>query len=125
MIEYDPAFEARVVELGREGRDRPQIASQLGVSLERLASWARQHPQFDEALRRADTEALAWWSNLARDAVMKDGVFHPAVWEKAMAQRLRSSAPRKPASELAPKPAPTVIFNIPDNGRERRRRVPG
>ena len=121
MTEFDPAFEARVVELGREGRDRPQIASQLGVSMERLAGWARQHPAFDEALKRADTEALAWWSNLVRDAVMKDGVFRPAVWERAMAQRLRSTGHRKPAAEIAPKATPTVVFHIPDNARGRRR----
>ena len=125
MAEYDPALEARAIELGREGRDRPQIASQLGVSLERLALWARQHQAFDEALKRADTEALAWWSNLARDAVMKGETFHPAVWEKVMTQRSRAGAPRKSVSESPPKQAPTVVFNIPDNGRDRRRRPTG
>jgi hypothetical protein len=122
---YDAAFIDRVIDLGREGLTRAEVAAALGVSVERLVVWASEHSDFAYALERAASESLAWWDALPRAAVMKDNVFHPAVWSKAMVQRFGSPAHRTlREQDQAEKPKPDELeelatFDIPDNGRER------
>ncbi|HTX50695.1 MAG TPA: hypothetical protein VME40_15030 [Caulobacteraceae bacterium] len=119
--DYDPEFVQRVVELGREGLSRAEIAVRLSVGLRQFAVWAARHPEFDHALDLAETEALAWWRRLPREAVMKDNVFHPAVWAKAMALWTRTPVQRGPSDAKVARPRRQVIFEIPDNGRPLRK----
>jgi hypothetical protein len=122
QILYDPALVARVISLGREGRSRAEIAVELGVSLERLAAWADDHPDLAAGPEHAATEARAWWDKLPREAVSKDGVFHAAVWSRTMAQRFGSTAHRTPdAADPEAPPRPRVRIKIPPNGRDRHR----
>lgn len=125
-VSYDAALTLRAIALGREGRSRAEIAVELGVSLENLAAWACEHPEFSDALERADTESRAWWDKLPREAVWKDGVFHAAVWSRAMVQRFGSLAHRTPPDATDPQAPqrPRVRIEIPRNGREARRRAP-
>ena len=118
---YEPAFAQQVVELGREGLSRAEIAVQLGVGLRQLAVWAVRHPEFEQALDLADTEALAWWHRLPREAVVKDGVFRATIWAKAMALRTRNPAQRGPSDAKVAQTRRPVIFEIPDNGRPLRK----
>ena len=60
---YDPAMLAKVVELGRFGKSKAQIARQLGVSDKTLTAWADKHPDFAEAMQAARSLALAWWED--------------------------------------------------------------
>lgn len=61
---YDPeTMLAKVIELGRFGKSKAQIARQLGVSDKTLAAWAERHPEFAEAMQAARTLALAWWED--------------------------------------------------------------
>ena len=58
---YDVAYCDRVVELGRQGKSRAQIAAAIGVSRNTLDNWAEQHPEFLSAIKDAHDLALAWW----------------------------------------------------------------
>jgi hypothetical protein len=118
---YDPEFAQRVVELGREGLSRAEISVQLGVGLRQVAVWAARHPEFDQALDLAETEALAWWRRLPREAVLKGDVFHPAVWAKAMALWTRTPAQRGPSDAKVAQTRPQIRIEIPDNGRPLRK----
>ncbi len=126
-----PALAQQIVALGREGLSRAEIAVGLGLDEPALRRLADQHPALAAALVRAETEARAWWDRQAREAVTKDGQFHPAAWIKAMAQRYGSQShrPRPNAKADTVRPIPPweldedpVRFDIPDNGKERRRR---
>lgn len=119
--DYDPQFAQRVVELGREGLSRPEIAVELGVGLRQLAAWAARHVEFDQALDLAETEALAWWRRLPREAVRKGDVFHPAVWAKAMALWTRTPVQRGPSDAKVAQTRPQIRIEIPDNGRPLRK----
>ncbi len=121
---YDPSLIARVIELGAEGLSRAEIASSLDVTLQRLALWSAEHPEFHEALERADTEALAWWHRQPRLAVNQGGAFHASVWAKAIAERERKPGQRGASDVKAAPPRRRVIFDIPDNGRRRRSAPP-
>lgn len=53
-----------VLESGLQGASRTQIAVTIGVNRETLNNWARKHPEFLAAIKRADEAALAWWEDL-------------------------------------------------------------
>jgi hypothetical protein len=117
---FDSEFSDRVLELGREGLSRAEIAAALGASRVQLDAWAKEHPAFTIALERADTLAEAWWWARPREALTKGESFRASIWARAMAQRYPRAA--APASRTKEKPAaPRVRFEIPKNGREAKR----
>ena len=123
---YDPALARAVLEFGREGLSRAEMAAQLGVPVAALEAWAAEHPAFAEALALADTEARAWWDGLPRRALLDPGGFRSTIWSRAMAQRYGRSGHRpRPAPEAAEAEEtgaeagePRARVELPRNGRE-------
>jgi len=71
---YDPEWMlAKVIELGRYGKSKAQIARALGISASTLRTWTETHPAFCEAIDTARTLSLAWWEDAGQL-----GVFVPA-----------------------------------------------
>jgi hypothetical protein len=70
---YDPSFCEKIVALGKLGKSKAQIASELGVVRQTLDNWAAEHPEMIPALREAQEYSLAWWENMAQ-AVMIEPV---------------------------------------------------
>ncbi len=122
---YDQGFATTAVERAREGFSRAEIAAALGASLIDLDAWAAEHPGFAVALADADTLARAWWDSQPRLALEGGKPFRAAAWAKAMAQRYGRSADRPKSAPTPTPPSTRTIFEIPDNGRERRRRDRG
>lgn len=124
---YDPSFAERVVELASGGLFRDEIARELGASLADLDAWSSQHPAFAVALADADTATSAWWSRQPREAMSQNKPFRATIWAKVMAQHYGRPGhlPRKPADKPAARPVATVRYDIPDNGRRRRKPKPG
>jgi hypothetical protein len=122
---YHPSYVETVATQGRLGRSRAEIAAQLGVSFVDFDAWAAEHPAFAQALADADTWARAWWDAQPGLAQTSREPFKGAAWARGYAQRFGRSSDRPPKA-AAPKPEPAVetIFEIPDNGRWRRRRKP-
>jgi len=120
---FDPAFCDTVLELGRQGVRKAALARALGVDLETLKAWRDEHAQFDFAVRAALTASRAWWEELPREVVDKDGTFRQAVWAKAMAHIRAEDPVGDEPEEDAVDDVPPAIFAIPDNGRTRRRRL--
>lgn len=85
--DYDPAFCERVIGLGKQGKSRAEIASALDCSRTTLAAWERQHPDFLNALKRANDESLAWWEGKARGGIAQGSKFNSALWAKSMSGR--------------------------------------
>lgn len=127
ILPYDPSFADRVVEGGRKGRTRAQIASDLGASQLDFEAWAEADETFAAALARADNEARAWLDSQPEQARLNREPFSPAAWAKVYAVRYgrpsnSSSQPRRPAAAPA-KPEPVDIladFDLSDNRRDRR-----
>jgi hypothetical protein len=120
---YDPAFGDRVVELARGGLFRDEIAFELGVSLADFEAWSSQHPAFAIVLADADTATSAWWSRQAREAMASNRPFRATLWAKVMAQHYwrQGHLPRKPADKPAARPVVRARYELPDNGRRRRK----
>jgi hypothetical protein len=83
---YDPAFCERVIELGREGCGKAEIADELDVSRQTLLNWSNEHPEFLDALQRAHDCSLAWWEKQARKNLSTSG-YQSGLWKQAMSGR--------------------------------------
>lgn len=66
---YKPEFCAQVVELGKEGLSRVQIAGRLGVSKYTILDWERQHDEFSNAMHEAMSFSQVWWEDLGQSGV--------------------------------------------------------
>lgn len=87
---YKPEYCEAVIELGKEGKSRVQIACMLDVGRSSLDDWAEKNPEFSEALTRAKAEEQMWWENVAQKALYADK-FQAAVWKKSMEARFRDT----------------------------------
>lgn len=58
-----------MIEYGRQGMGRAEIAYELDVSRQTLASWERGHPDFLVATTRARELAAGWWAQQGRAGI--------------------------------------------------------
>ena len=79
---------ATVVELGRLGKSKAQIAATLDVARNTLDNWAETHPEFLNALTRAHDLAQAWWEDKGQTGLETPG-FNSSLWAKQVSCRFR------------------------------------
>lgn len=91
---YDPAFCERVIENGRLGYSKAELAADLDVTRATMDSWTESHPEFLNAVQRAHELSLAWWEAQSRSNLATSG-FQAALWGKAMSGRF----PKEPYRE--------------------------
>lgn len=96
---YDPAFCDVVIEAGREGCSKAEIAALLGVTRETLDIWARTHADFSDAVHLARELSLAWWEKQARTNLATSG-YQSGLWKQAMSGRFPAE-PYRERTELA------------------------
>lgn len=85
---YDPAYCVKVVELGKAGKSKAQMAAHFDVSRQTIDNWASDYPDFLEALNRAMAHCQAWWEDKGAEGMEKPG-FNAAVWKKSVEARFR------------------------------------
>ena len=84
--DYDPEYCNRVIELGKTGASRVEIACELEVVTETLKNWERAHPEFLVAMTRALQLSQVWWEREGRSN-LKAAVFQASMWSRSMAAR--------------------------------------
>lgn len=67
--EYRQEYCDRVVELGREGASKAEMAHAIGVSRTTLDAWTSANPEFLDAVKEAVSLAQGWWESEGRKAV--------------------------------------------------------
>lgn len=97
---YNPDYCEQVIQLGKQGKSRVQIACELDVDPKSLRDWADAHPEFSLALTRAKAEEQNWWENTGQTALFADK-FNSAVWAKSMSARFRDDYTEKVQQELS------------------------
>lgn len=85
---YDPAYCDDVVELGKAGKSKAQMAAHFDVSRQTIDNWAADHKEFLEALNRAMAHCQAWWEDKGMSGLDLPG-FNAAVWKKSVEARFR------------------------------------
>jgi hypothetical protein len=86
--EYDPSYCEDVIELGKAGKSKAQMASHFDVSRQTIDNWAVANPEFLEALNRAMAHCQAWWEDTGQTGMVAPG-FNAAVWKKSVEARFR------------------------------------
>lgn len=82
--DYDPSYCEVVIECGKQGFSRAEMASHLDTSRQTMAAWEAVHPEFLTALQRAKDESLSWWEMKARAGLDQGSAFNAAIWAKSM-----------------------------------------
>lgn len=84
---YDPSFCEEIIEYGRMGFSKAEMANAFDVIRETLDEWAKRYPDFSDALTRATEYSFAWWEDKARSGIHMGSGFNAALWAKSMAGR--------------------------------------
>ncbi|MEQ9634612.1 MAG: hypothetical protein RLW68_00860 [Devosia marina] len=66
---YDPAYCEQVLELGKEGASKAEMAFALGCARSTFALWEETHPEFSEAVKTAVGFSQGWWESQGRKSV--------------------------------------------------------
>lgn len=86
--DYKPEHCKTVIEYGRDGRSKAQIAARLDVCRNTLDNWAGVHPEFLSALTRARDLAQAWFEDKGQEGLVMPG-FNASLWAKQVSCRFR------------------------------------
>jgi hypothetical protein len=100
-----------IVECGKQGMSLPEMASELDVARSTLFEWANEHPEFSDALSRAQDEAEAFWAKSIRNGLQKaPSEYQGPANLKYMAQRFKgwSEKAHVDTKEIAPTDDPAT-----------------
>jgi len=88
---YVPSYCKDVIELGKAGKSKAQMAAAFDVSRQTIDNWADANPDFLEALNRAMAHCQAWWEDQAQSGLFTPAGmnFNAAVWKKSVEARFR------------------------------------
>lgn len=75
-----------VIELGKQGKSKAQMARHFDVSRDTIYEWAKSHPEFSDALTRAMDYAEAVWEDKADSGIESMG-FNSSLWGRVMSAR--------------------------------------
>jgi hypothetical protein len=88
--DYAPELCEAVVELGREGKSRLQIAATLGKAKSTLQVWEDKYPAFAEAMALAKELEQAWWEDMGQKGLKMGKNFNATAFIFQMKNRFRS-----------------------------------
>ncbi len=103
---YTEEIVSKIIELIEEGYGQIDSAKQAGISPATLFQWKLDHPDFSEAIKRAEQVAKTIHTDLALKAIYRalDG----NQWQAA-AWFLERTSPEEYAKKETPPPAPPPI----------------
>jgi len=99
--DYKEEYCNSVIEFGKQGFSRVQMAAELEVAKATIQNWEKEHPEFLAAMTRAMTLSQAWWEKNGQEClVMPAGVsFQASAWSRSMAARFPDDWREKTATE--------------------------
>ena len=63
---YDPAMCQTVIQCGREGMGKAEMAAELDIAYSNFDRWQHEHPEFQDAVKEAVRQSQAWWEKMGR-----------------------------------------------------------
>lgn len=83
---YSSEYCERAIEYGKAGKSVTWIAAELGIGRETLYRWTEEHPEFRDAINRAQEYAQQWWEDAGQRGMETPG-FSAPIWSRSMAAR--------------------------------------
>ena len=103
---YTPAMCVTVIELGREGASKTEIAAELGISRQNaFYAWQEKYTEFRDAVKEAEFLAQAWWEKKGREATFNSKGFNSTAYIFQMKNRFPIDYRDRPADEGARPPS--------------------
>lgn len=99
---YRPEYCELAIEIGKRGGGPNDIACEIGVLRENLYEWAKVHPEFLTALRKAKQHEQKWWENKGLEGLTADK-FNAVVWKTSMQARFRDDYTERKVTEVTGK----------------------
>ena len=99
--DYKEEYCNSVIEFGKQGFSRVQMAAEFEVAKATIQNWEKEHPEFLAAMTRAMTLSQAWWEKKGQEClVMPAGAsFQASAWSRSMAARFPDDWREKTATE--------------------------
>lgn len=69
---YDPSICDTVVEMGKYGASKAEMALELDIDYSTFLAWQQKHKEFSEAVKKATDNSQGWWEKLGRQAAKGD-----------------------------------------------------
>lgn len=100
--DYKEEYCSDVIEFGKQGFSRVQMAAELEIAKSTIQEWERVHSEFSVAMTRAMTLSQAWWEKKGQEClVMPAGAsFQASAWSRSMAARFPDDWREKSSHEL-------------------------
>lgn len=70
---YDPEYCKSVIEYGKQGLSKAQMAAKLEVHRDTIHEWEKQHKEFSDAIKKAVTFAQSIWEERFAKGALGDG----------------------------------------------------
>lgn len=86
---YRPEHCASVLDMGKQGFSRCEIAAGFDVHPKTVDYWVEHQPEFAEAYELAKVHSQAWWEGKGRIAI-DNPKFNGFLWAKNMVARFRA-----------------------------------
>lgn len=87
---YKPEMCKTVIDLGKEGKSKAQIASILEIAKSTLYEWEKEFPEFSDAISLAMTHSQAWWEDHGQNYLVNDpesSSLNTSLWNKQVSAR--------------------------------------
>lgn len=111
---YRPIYCKRVIEMGKKGFSKTQMAAKFDVAKSTLQEWEKNFPEFSVALTRAMVHSQAWWEAKGQKClVMPQGkMFQGNVWGRSMAARFPDDWRESSKTELTGANGDPLVVNV-------------
>ena len=115
---YRPEYCDKVIQWGKQGYSKTEMADELGVGRRALYDWVKEHSEFSHALEIAMASSEAWWEREARVGITQPTKeFNAGLFGKIMSARFPETYRETTHTLLGGVgggPIPVVVSNIPD-----------
>ena len=118
---YEPEWMLdRIIDVGRLGGSKDKMASLIGIHIDTMYEWAKEHAEFSEALKIATQLSKVWWENAGQGSMlgMVEG-YRDTTWIFNMKNRFPETYRDVKITELNNTGAPLIdARSITINARE-------
>ena len=100
---YRPHLCEEVIELGKLGKSKAQIAAALNCSRMSIDRFCADHQEFCDAMAHARDLAMSWWEDQAQTGMWQSSngdKLNPQLWSRSMAARFPDDYREKSAVDL-------------------------
>lgn len=100
---FRPEMCEQVIELGKTGASKAEMALELDIAMSTFALWEQQIPEFSEAVKRASQLSRGWWEKKGRLATFDSKDFSATSYIFQMKNRFREDWSDRTVNEVVGK----------------------